>query len=106
MNISGLIQPSGTARITTSIILLLSLMMGLIAAAPARNRTAAPLGQTITLRANANSMYVSADQNLANVQLVANRATAGSLEQFAVVDAGGGPISLRPAHSTYHPGPY
>src|SRR5258706_8847968 len=101
MNISGLIQPSGTARITTSIILLLSLMMGLIAAAPARNRTAAPLGQTITLRANANSMYVSADQNLANVQLVANRATAGGWEQFAVVDAGGGLIALRASNGMY-----
>lgn len=85
----------------TSIFLLLSLMMGLIAAAPARNRAAAPLGQTITLRANANSMYVSADQNLANVQLIANRATAGGWEQFTVVDAGGGLIALRASNGMY-----
>jgi hypothetical protein len=76
-------------------------MMGLIAAAPARNRTAAPLWQIITLRANANGMYVSADQNLANVQLIANRATAGGWEQFTVVDAGGGFVALRASNGLY-----
>lgn len=86
-----------------SILLLLSTMLGLIAAAPTRPASA-PLGQTIWLRANANNQYVSADQNLANVQLVANRATpggAGSWEQFVVVDAGGGLIALRASNGQY-----
>ena len=90
-------------RVISSMILLLSLMLGLIAAAPARH-AAAPLGQNIWLRANANNLYVSADQNLANVQLIANRTTAGgtgSWETFTVVDAGGGLIALRASNGMY-----
>src|SRR5258705_12060891 len=74
-------------RVAGGLVLLLSLMLGLLAASPAGN-TAAPLGQTIWLRANANSQYVSADQNLANVQLIANRAAPSGWEMFTVVDAG------------------
>ena len=91
-------------RLVSSVLLVLSLMLGLIAAAPARLATAAPLGQLIWLRANANNLYVSADQNLANVQLVANRATpggTGAWEQFVVVDAGGGLIALRASNGMY-----
>jgi hypothetical protein len=62
---------------------------------------AAPLGQNVWLRANANSQYVSADQNLANVQLVANRASASGWEVFTVVDAGGGLVELRASNGMY-----
>ena len=90
-------------RLIGSLVLLLSLMLGLIAAAPTRS-AAAPLGQNIWLRANANNLYVSADQNLANVQLVANRTTpggTGSWETFTIVDAGGGFIALRASNGMY-----
>ncbi len=83
-----------------SFVLLLSLMLGLMAASPARS-AAAPLGQTIWLRANANNLYVSADQNLANVQLVANRTSVQGWEQFVVVDAGGGFVALRASNGLY-----
>ena len=83
-----------------SALILLSVTLGLIAAAPARS-AAAPLGQTIWLRASANGQYVSADQNLANTQLVANRATPGGWEFFTVVDAGGGLIALRASNGMY-----
>lgn len=57
---------------------------------------AAPIGQTISLRAGANSLFVTADQNLgANAPLVANRTAIGGWEQFNVVDAGGGLIALQ-----------
>jgi hypothetical protein len=62
---------------------------------------AAPLGQNIWLRANANNLYVSADQGLANVQLVANRTSAGAWETFTVVDAGGGLVELRASNGRY-----
>jgi hypothetical protein len=56
---------------------------------------AAPVGQTIWLRANANSQFVSADQTAANTPLRANRTVVGAWEQFQVLDAGGGTIALR-----------
>jgi hypothetical protein len=93
-------QTRAVLRVTGIIIILLGLMMGLIAASPAR-KASAPLGQVIWLRANANNMYVSADQNLANVQLIANRAAVGAWEQFTVVDAGGGLIALRASNGMY-----
>ncbi len=83
-----------------SLALLLSLMLGLMAASPAR-QMAAPLGQTIWLRANANNLYVSADQNLANVQLIANRTAPQGWEMFTVVDAGGGLVALRASNGRY-----
>ena len=104
MKISRLIKPRGTAQIVWIIILTLAITWAAIATVHARPSTAAPLGQVITLRANANNQYVSADQNLANVQLVANRATpggTGSWEQFTVVDAGGGLIALRASNGMY-----
>ncbi len=72
-----------------------------LVAYPTRVALAAPLGQTIWLRANANNLYVSADQNLANVQLIANRTTPGGWEMFTVVDAGGGLIALRASNGLY-----
>src|SRR5882757_8979679 len=57
---------------------------------------AAPVGQTIWLRASATSLFVSADQNRgAWAPLVADRSSAGAWEQFQVIDAGGGFISFR-----------
>ncbi len=65
MNVFSWFRPRSVARATLSILLLVSLALGMIAAAPAaataRNATAAPIGQLITLRANANNQYVSAD---------------------------------------------
>ena len=57
---------------------------------------AAPVGQTIWIRASANGLFVSADQNRgAWAPLVADRTTAAAWEQFQVVDAGGGFIAFR-----------
>ncbi len=100
MNKATFTHARGFLRIGGSLIMLLSLTLGLMAASPARS-AAAPLGQTIWLRANANNMYVSADQNLANVQLVANRSTPQGWEMFTVVDAGGGLIALRASNGLY-----
>jgi hypothetical protein len=91
-------------RATIVIVLALSMALGWMVAVQARPATAAPIGQLIWLRANANNLYVSADQNLANTQLVANRATpggTGSWEQFTIVDAGGGLIALRASNGLY-----
>jgi len=57
---------------------------------------AAPVGQTIWIRASATGMFVSADQNRGTwAPLVADRSTTGAWEQFQVVDAGGGFIAFR-----------
>lgn len=57
---------------------------------------AAPVGQTIWIRASATGLFVSADQNRGTfAPLVADRTTTGAWEQFQVVDAGGGFIALR-----------
>lgn len=56
---------------------------------------AAPIGQTIWLKACTNAQYVSADQNInASVPLVANRAAAQGWEQFQVKDGGSGYVAL------------
>jgi hypothetical protein len=74
----------------------LALAISLAACPPPAVLAAAPVGQTIWLRAVSNNLYVSADQNLANVPLVANRtAVGGAWEAFQIVDAGGGSIALR-----------
>src|SRR5689334_9023073 len=57
---------------------------------------AAPVGQTIWIRASATGMFVSADQNRGTwAPLVADRASVDAWEQFQVVDAGGGFIAFR-----------
>lgn len=59
-------------------------------------QAAAPVGQTVWIRASANGMFVSADQNRgAWAPLVADRTTTDAWEQFQVVDAGGGFIAFR-----------
>ncbi|MYS19392.1 hypothetical protein GA0115240_10782 [Streptomyces sp. DvalAA-14] len=54
-------------------------------------------GTVISLRALANSEYVTAD-NAGASPLIANRATAQAWEQFDLLDAGGGNVALR-AHA-------
>ena len=57
---------------------------------------AAPVGQTIWLRATATGLFVSADQNRGTwAPLVADRSSVDAWEQFQVIDSGGGFISLR-----------
>src|SRR4029078_2611492 len=57
---------------------------------------AAPVAQTIWIRASATGLFVSADQNRgAWAPLVADRSTTDAWEQFQVVDAGGGFIAFR-----------
>ena len=59
-------------------------------------QAAAPVGQTIWIRASANGLFVSADQNRGTwAPLVADRSTTDAWEQFQVVDAGGGFIAFR-----------
>lgn len=52
----------------------------------------APIGQTITLK-GFNNMYVSGENGTQAMNC--NRATAGTWEQFLVVDAGNGKVSLQ-----------
>ena len=57
---------------------------------------AAPIGQTIWLRANANNLFVSADQNLGtNLPLAADGGAMDAPEQFKVIDAGSGVIAFQ-----------
>ncbi|HET6974832.1 MAG TPA: glycoside hydrolase family 16 protein [Pyrinomonadaceae bacterium] len=59
-------------------------------------KAAAPVGQTIWIRASATGLIVSADQNRGTwAPLVADRSTVDAWEQFQVVDAGGGFIAFR-----------
>jgi beta-glucanase (GH16 family) len=58
--------------------------------------SAAPIGQTIWLRAVSTGSFVSADQNRgAFAPLVADRPSVGGWELFDVFDAGGGFVALR-----------
>ncbi|HEY3039595.1 MAG TPA: family 16 glycosylhydrolase [Pyrinomonadaceae bacterium] len=59
-------------------------------------QAAAPVGQTIWLRASANNLFVSADlARDSSGPLVADRSVVGAWEQFQVIDAGGGFIALK-----------
>src|SRR5215216_5031640 len=59
-------------------------------------QAAAPVGQTIWIRASANGLFASADQNRGTwAPLVADRSSVDAWEQFQVVDAGGGFIAFR-----------
>ncbi len=59
-------------------------------------QAAAPVGQTIWIRASANGLFVSADQNRGTwAPLVADRPSVDAWEQFQVIDAGGGFIAFR-----------
>ena len=77
---------------TTKILFLILTSLFLTVAAQA----AAPVGQTIWIRASANGLFVSADQNRGTwAPLVADRSAVDAWEQFQVVDAGGGFIAFR-----------
>ena len=73
------------------------LVLALLALLTAANaRAAAPIGQTVWLKAAATGGFVSADINRgAFAPLVADRTTVGTFEQFQVVDGGGGFIALK-----------
>ncbi|HJT67772.1 MAG TPA: glycoside hydrolase family 16 protein [Pyrinomonadaceae bacterium] len=59
-------------------------------------QAAAPVGQTIWIRAAATNLFVSADQNRGTfAPLVADRSTVDAWEQFQVVDAGSGFIAFK-----------
>jgi glycosyl hydrolase family 16 len=59
-------------------------------------QAAAPVGQTVSVRASATGLFVSADLNRGSfAPLVADRATVAGWEQFQVIDAGGGFIALK-----------
>ncbi|HEU4933222.1 MAG TPA: glycoside hydrolase family 16 protein [Pyrinomonadaceae bacterium] len=59
-------------------------------------KAAAPVGQTIWIRASATGLFVCADQNRGTwAPLVADRSSVDAWEQFQVVDAGGGFIAFR-----------
>jgi len=76
--------------VTVMFLTLITVMMAVIASA------AAPVGQTIWIKASATGLFVSADQNRgAFAPLVADRTTVGGWEQFQVIDAGGGFIALK-----------
>ena len=57
---------------------------------------AAPVGQTIWIRATSTGLFVSADQSRGTwAPLVADRSSVDAWEQFQVIDAGGGFIAFR-----------
>src|SRR5678816_1671918 len=59
-------------------------------------QAAAPVGQTIWIRASANGLFTSADQNRGTwAPLVADRSAVDAWEQFQVIDAGSGFIAFR-----------
>src|SRR5215210_7649027 len=83
---------SKTSSHATKILFLILTSLLLTVAAQA----VAPVGQTIWIRASANGLFVSADQNRGTwAPLVADRSAVDAWEQFQVVDAGGGFIGFR-----------
>ncbi|MGH9762453.1 MAG: hypothetical protein ACREAC_16655 [Blastocatellia bacterium] len=59
-------------------------------------RAAAPVGQTIWIRAAGTDFFVSADQNRGSTApLVSDRSAVAAWEEFQVVDEGGGFIALK-----------
>ncbi|HEX5875824.1 MAG TPA: hypothetical protein VFY60_14350, partial [Pyrinomonadaceae bacterium] len=79
------------AHTTKIFLLLLTTWLSTVTA-----QAAAPVGQTIWIRATANGLFVSADQNRGTwAPLVADRPSVDAWEQFQVVDAGGGFIAFR-----------
>jgi glycosyl hydrolase family 16 len=80
-----------SSRLTKTLFLVLATLLTTLT-----TQAAAPVGQTIWIRASANGMFVSADQNRGTwAPLVADRTTTDAWEQFQVVDAGGGFIAFR-----------
>jgi glycosyl hydrolase family 16 len=87
-----MVHPKEEERLMTKILfLLLTILLSTLT-----TQAAAPVGQTIWIRASATGLFVSADQNRgAWAPLVADRSTTDAWEQFQVVDAGGGFIAFR-----------
>src|SRR6476619_1544652 len=80
-----------SSHVTKILFLILTSLLLTVAA-----QAAAPVGQTIWIRASANGLFVSADQNRGTwAPLVADRSAVDACEQFQVVDAGGGFIAFR-----------
>jgi hypothetical protein len=90
------LQSNQRSFVRLGIVVKLVLILGLAACYTITASAAAPIGKTISLQANNNNLFVSADQNLGtNAPLVANRTAVAAWEQFQVVDAGGGLIALQ-----------
>jgi hypothetical protein len=82
---------SKSSHVTRILFLILTSLLLTVAA-----QAAAPVGQTIWIRASANGLFTSADQNRGTfAPLVADRSAVDAWEQFQVVDAGSGFIAFR-----------
>src|SRR5215813_4308637 len=80
-----------SSPITNTLLLILTTFLLTMSA-----QAAAPVGQTIWIRASANGLFVSADQNRGTfAPLVADRSAVDAWEQFQVIDAGSGFIAFR-----------
>jgi hypothetical protein len=84
-------KPNSSSQFTKMLFLIFTTLLLTLTA-----NAAAPVGQTIWIRASATGLFVSADQNRGTfAPLVADRSTTDAWEQFQVVDAGGGFIAFR-----------
>jgi hypothetical protein len=84
-------KPNSSSPFTKMLFLILTTLLLTLTA-----NAAAPVGQTIWIRASATGLFVSADQARGTfAPLVADRSTTDAWEQFQVVDAGGGFIAFR-----------
>ena len=84
-------KPNSSSLFTKMLFLILTTLLLALTA-----NAAAPVGQTIWIRASATGLFVSADQARGTfAPLVADRSTTDAWEQFQVVDAGGGFIAFR-----------
>jgi hypothetical protein len=98
MHSSNVLDNRRPARMVVMVRIVLFTLIALMTATAALS--AAPVGQTIWLRAVSTGLYVSADQNRgAFAPLVADRTAVAGWEQFQIVDAGGGFIALRAVSS-------
>ncbi len=84
-------KPNSRSPFTNMLFLILTTLLLTLTA-----QAAAPVGQTIWIRASATGLFVSADQARGTfAPLVADRSTTDAWEQFQVVDAGSGFIAFR-----------
>jgi hypothetical protein len=84
-----MVKPNRVALYATTILFLVLL-------STFTTHAAAPVGQTIWIRATSSGLFVSADQSRGTwAPLVADRSSIDAWEQFQVIDAGGGFIALR-----------
>ncbi|WP_225446129.1 glycosyl hydrolase family 95 catalytic domain-containing protein [Paenibacillus rhizovicinus] len=102
-SITGLASGSHTIRIVskTAQVASIDAFKVYTAGSGGGSGSAAPIGSTITMKAMANGLFVTAD-NAGADPLIANRTAAGPWEQFVVTDAGSGKIALQAvANSKY-----